>query len=256
MLRLWDVTAGKEVRRCQGNGYTLSAITFSADGKYLAAAFNSGPPVVMVWETATGVRVGEFGAGRDCSFCGLAFAPDGKILASACWDGTVRLWEVATSKECRCFRGRVGPVRAVAYSPDGRRLVSGGDDTLGLVWDVLGRGGACSDAELQLLWVDLASTDSGRSYRAIGRLVGAGDQAVTFLAEHLHPAPRATPQRLMHLIADLDSEAFTARQEASRELEILGEVAEQPSRACAERSPPALRLKSGADWNISWRGCR
>jgi len=66
----------------------------------------------------------------------LCFSPDGKILASASNDGTVRLWDVATAKEIRKVEGHVKPVTCVSFSADGKRIISGGDDTTARIWDV------------------------------------------------------------------------------------------------------------------------
>jgi WD40 repeat protein len=57
----------------------------------------------------------------------VAFSPDGKTLAAGSWDGTVRLWEVATGKELHLFHDQKTPVRAVAFSPDGKTLACGGE---------------------------------------------------------------------------------------------------------------------------------
>src|SRR5439155_21854737 len=51
----------------------------------------------------------------------VAYAPDGKTLASASNDNTVRLWDVATSKEIRAFTGHQGYVQSVAYAPEDRK---------------------------------------------------------------------------------------------------------------------------------------
>jgi WD40 repeat protein/tRNA A-37 threonylcarbamoyl transferase component Bud32 len=56
----------------------------------------------------------------------VAFSPDGQRLASASWDRTVKLWEVATGKELLTLKGHTGVVSSVAFSPDGQRLASGG----------------------------------------------------------------------------------------------------------------------------------
>jgi hypothetical protein len=66
---------------------------------------------------------------------GVAFSPDGKRIASASGDGTVKLWDVATGRETATFTEHKGSVRTVAFSPDGARVVSGGFDNTVKVWD-------------------------------------------------------------------------------------------------------------------------
>ena len=65
----------------------------------------------------------------------VAFSPDGRRLASAGDDGTVRLWDPATGAELAALTGHDDPVNAVAFSPDGRRLASAGDDGTVRLWD-------------------------------------------------------------------------------------------------------------------------
>ncbi len=63
----------------------------------------------------TGIKEG-------CS--GVAFSPDGRTLAVACEDGTVRLWNLATRREVVVLRHGKVPLRYVVFSPDGQTLVS------------------------------------------------------------------------------------------------------------------------------------
>jgi hypothetical protein len=65
----------------------------------------------------------------------LVFTADGKRLASAANDASLRIWDVATGAEARQFGIYEGVVNALAWSPDGRLIVTGGFDGKVSVWD-------------------------------------------------------------------------------------------------------------------------
>lgn len=65
----------------------------------------------------------------------LAISPDGKTVATACSDGTIRLWNITTGDLLRAFIGHDGPVNDVSWSPDGRFLATASDDRTVQIWD-------------------------------------------------------------------------------------------------------------------------
>jgi WD40 repeat protein len=81
-------------------------------------------------------RFGTLHLHHNGSVINVAFAPDGKTLASCGNDSLVRLWDAATGKEIRRFVGHQGAVDGVAFSPDGKTLLSSAGDGTARLWDV------------------------------------------------------------------------------------------------------------------------
>ena len=66
----------------------------------------------------------------------VAYAPNGRLIASGGGDHSIRLWDPATGRDMGVLRGHLGVVRGLAFSPDSRFLASGSADTTIRIWDV------------------------------------------------------------------------------------------------------------------------
>lgn len=67
---------------------------------------------------------------------GVAFHPEGNLVLSGSWDGSVRIWDPAAERELQRFEWPYGKVLSVAYSPDGLRAAAGTDRGTVVVWDL------------------------------------------------------------------------------------------------------------------------
>jgi uncharacterized membrane protein YphA (DoxX/SURF4 family) len=92
------------------------------------------------------------------------------------------------------------------------------------------------------LWARLEAQDASRADEAIRALAASPRQAVALLRREVRPATPADPRRVARLIAGLDSEEFTSRESAARELEGLGELAE-PALRKALAGRPTLEVR-------------
>jgi WD40 repeat protein len=249
VIVLWDLTDHRIVRRFSGHRGLVSGAALSPDGRSVVTRGTD--RTVRVWEVATGQeRVRYQDPGETSGWTGtqfVAIAPGGRTLvAAATMDPLARRWNLATGRLLSPLAGHRSWVGAVEYSADGRLLVTGSQDTTCLVWDA--RPGEKPDvpptaglppAELTRLWDELRERDAGRAYRAVWSIAAAGEQAVTFVSNHLRPQPPADARLVGRWIAELDHPNFLVRERATTALMAVADQAEDALRAALERTRSA-----------------
>jgi WD40 repeat protein len=127
---------------------SVYAVAFTPNGHTLATASRNG--TVQLWDMSTPHHpaaitafpthhVGNPYAG---AVDAAAFSPDGRLLATASWDRTIRLWDLTDPRHPRqvaTLTGHQGPVRTVAFAPRGPVLATGSDDRTIRLWDLTDR---------------------------------------------------------------------------------------------------------------------
>jgi hypothetical protein len=141
----------------------------------------------------------------------------------------------------------------LSFSPDGKKLLSGSEDTTATVWDLTGElreptaRKPLTAAELEKLWTTLCEDDAAKAYHAMQRLAGSPKDAVSDLSQRVKAIPRVPEKVLARWIADLDNADFKTREHATEELDKLGEAALLAYDAALAGTPSAearLRLET------------
>jgi WD40 repeat protein len=227
-IKFWDPATGKERHAIPGLTHPVEKVRFSPDGKYLASVFWGRPTILWDWKAEGGPR--RLWEDVDNAFA-IAFSPDSRRIA---WSTrhAVRLMDLPPRKDGNALGGHTAPVSIVAFTPDGKSVISVAETVR--VWD------AASGAEQR------AGTTYFHEFQAAA-LAGDGKTLVTSSYEGLIrwdldtlKALRryATPDyRVMTLAVSLDGKTLAAT------LESLTPVVNAKGQHAVQHSPlPGIRL--------------
>ena len=180
---MYDARTGEELALFTGHTEPIWAVAFSPDGKTLASGAVRKPrwwredSEIFLWDADTGEHLAtfkrppeiasEWEAIDQLDITSLAFSPNGKILANASSEGTIRLWDIDTGRYRTILEGHV-TVSSLVFSPDGKTLASGDWGNTILLWDVdSGEQRAVFKGHMDRVW-DLAFSPDGKTLASAG----------------------------------------------------------------------------------------
>jgi WD40 repeat protein/serine/threonine protein kinase len=145
-VKVWEPNSGQEIITLRPAGdHKMFAVSFSSDQQRVALGFDQkvqvwfglpeSEPVAQPQEPRWSVRERASLTGHAQAVHSVAFAPDGRTLATGSQDETIKLWDLPAVKERLTLRGHQAVVRAVVFIDEGRSLASAGFDGRIKLWD-------------------------------------------------------------------------------------------------------------------------
>ncbi len=189
-VRIWDAENGRFLRSFSfgdtNNG--SGCLALSPDGNTLATVGGYDDPVIRLWDTATGKRVGQFSGHTRGAAESLAFSPDAKLLASGGRDTTVLLWDVTRSRLKHLWMELGGGQAEGAQA--GKGLAATPEEAIPFLKDRLRRAAEAEERARRLI-ADLDDDDFEVREKASRELEGLGPETAFPLRLTLQGSPSA-----------------------------------------------------------------
>ena len=136
---VWNSATGAFVAELKGHESWINSTEFSPDSKLIVTASDDG--TTRVWEAATGKTVKELTSeGEELSVLSATFDNTGSLILTRSDDGIARVRDVATGGVLNAYQHKNdASITAAVFSPNGRQVLTSGDDLTTLLWDTRGQ---------------------------------------------------------------------------------------------------------------------
>jgi len=139
-----DAVGGEALLELHGHTDRVGSVAYSPDGKRIATAsgdkgMQAGDKTARIWNASTGTQLSVLQ--HQAPVNSVGWNPEGTrvVTAAGAWgtedDNSARVWDAETGHELLCLSAGNGAVIAAAFSPDGKRIVTGEWANTGRVWD-------------------------------------------------------------------------------------------------------------------------
>jgi len=142
IIIIWDPVTGQEILTISEDVRWANFIAFTPDGKYIISNVYSKQktvPFINIYDANTGKKKTIISTKPE-QYSPIAISPDGNLIAFVPNNKkTIGLFDITADKEINTvsdFSGHTDKIKSLAFSPDGKMLVSGSADKSVKLWDV------------------------------------------------------------------------------------------------------------------------